>query len=107
MGRRVVSLFIIALIITAPAFAAWGDAMTVNGTGTLNPFSRLFDFLEQLFVGVAAGALVGAKFIIDIVKAYYRSDESPEAMKKAIMRFFLTIMIVLTAYGAIIWITTG
>lgn len=105
MRRRIIAVLAISVLALMPAMAAWGDSMTINGEVTANPFSRLFDFLEMVFFGAAAGLLLGAKFFIDIVKAYYRSDESPEAMKKAVMRFALTVIICLIASGVLFYVT--
>lgn len=102
-----ISVFImIALSAMAPLFAEageWGSDMN----GTENPFSVLFRFLQTILISAATGALVGCRFIINIVKAYYSSDEGGGgSYKKEIIKFVITVMIVMFG-GAIIGFVTG
>lgn len=107
MRRRVLFILILLVSVSMPLLAAWGDPMIIKGEVTVNPFSRLFDFLENIIFGVAAGALVMAKFFVDLLRSYWRSDESDSAMRKAVMRLLTTVLIATLAGGAILYITLG
>lgn len=100
-SRRFILIAVILIAAMLPLAAAWGDPMTIDGEETMNPFSRLLDFLEIVFIGVGAGILVSSKFFIDVVKAYYRSDTSSDTVKKVVLRLVLVVMIVISATAAV------
>lgn len=112
MGRKIrLILFIlmIAYSATAPMWAAAGDTMDMGGIlggQVVNPLSMPIDFFESILVGGAAGALVGSKFMIDIVRAYFNSDHGDsDAMRKAIIKFLTTVFIVIFASVILHYIT--
>lgn len=105
MRRRGIAILVLLIVTASILPASWGSPAKIGDSLVLNPFFRLFDFLEIILLGVWAGGLVAAKFFIDLIRSYYRSDESPDAMKKAVMRLILTVLIVLSATGIVYFVT--
>ena len=109
--RISVLLIITLLIAVSPVFADdstnWGsDYTTSEGEKVSNPFSTAFRFLQLVLVSAATGALVSARFAINMVKAYFASDSSEGAYKKELVKFLTTIGIVILA-GTILGYVTG
>lgn len=106
MWRKILAFSMVLFIMAVPVFAAdgaWGSEMN----GTSNPFSTLFRFLQTILISAATGALVGCRFIINIVKAYFSSDEgSGGSYKKEIIKFLIVVIIVMFG-GTVIGFVTG
>lgn len=97
-ARIIVMLFALT-IITCPVFAATpvslgDDYVTVNKTAVRNPFSLPLSLFESIIISGATGGLVASKFVIDIVRAYLSGDHETEALKKAVTKFLVTVMVV-------------
>lgn len=115
--KRIFILLAVLFVILSPLMAAdggsgsgdyvWGSDMN----GVSNPFSVAFRFLQMVLISAATGALVSARFIINIIKAYYSSDAQEGGYKREIIKLVTTILIVLFAgvtLGFITgWIPTG
>lgn len=109
MGRKIHLMLFILMITcsaTAPMWAAAGDTMETAGGKVDNPFYLPINFFEQIIVSAAAGALVGSKFMIDIVRAYLNSDHGDsDAIRKSIIKFLTTVFIVMFASIVLHYIT--
>lgn len=107
--RSILFILMIAIQTAVPVWAAAGDTMNMGsllGTKVENPFSLPINFFESILVGGVAGALVGSKFMIDLVRAYLNSDHGDsDAMRKAIVKFLVTVFIVMFASITLFYIT--
>lgn len=102
MRKTLSVLFFIALL-CLPVFAeANVDNFTVlmaDGSGTsASPFSGALNLILYMLTGAVVGMLFGAKFVINIVKAYGdRENGDGEALKKAIIRFVVAVGVIVLA----------
>ena len=105
MGKagKILAILAVLFIVAAPLWAAdgsgtapgLGDARNVNGSPTRNPFALPLSFFESIVLSAAAGGLVASKFIIDIVRAYMAPDREIETIKKAVIKFLITVFVVM------------
>ena len=87
--RTILLIMFVLMVASTPLLAAdeeWGSDMS-NGEAenVENPFSTAFRFLQAVLISAATGALVGVRFMINIVKAYYSSDSQEGAYKREIV----------------------
>lgn len=110
--RMVLVAMAVIVMAAAPLCAAdgsWGSDMSQTGdtkaSGVQNPFSVAFRFLEAVLISAASGALIGARFMINMVKAYYSSDSQEGVYKKELIKFLVTVAIVMFAGTTLSFIT--
>lgn len=114
------------MIITAPCFAETsfvtsGAASTKYESPTLtsstlhvpnsdyvtpNYFSGVFSFYTQVIAGGVAGALFSMKFAIEVMHSAMNDDSNPNGLKRAILRFFTHVIVVLVG-ATMIFIVIG
>ena len=117
--RTFILIAIMMAAVLMPALAAdeglsdWGNvapsgtsSSSATGAEVENPFSIGFRFLQAVLFSAAAGALVGARFMINMVKAYYSRDSQEGAYKREIIKFLITVAIVMFA-GVTLSFVTG
>lgn len=109
MWRTIFLIMCVLMMASVPLMAAdgeWGSNMT-NGEAedVENPFSTVFRFLQAVLISAATGALVGVRFMINIVKAYYSSDSQEGAYKREIVKFLITVAIVIFAGTTLAFVT--
>ena len=109
MWRTIFLIMLVLLSVSAPLLAAdgeWGSNMSsAKEKDVENPFSTVFRFLQAVLVSAATGALVGVRFMINIVKAYFSSDSQEGTYKKEIVKFLITVGIVMFAGTTLAFIT--
>lgn len=107
--RTILLIMFVLMVASMPLLAAdeeWGSDMS-NGEAenVENPFSTAFRFLQAVLISAATGALVGVRFMINIVKAYYSSDSQEGAYKREIVKFLITVAIVMFAGTTLAFVT--
>lgn len=95
--KRFFSIMCVLLIACTFVFAAQdaeaGDDTSGVSAAILN--------VVAICTGVVPGAVVAAKFIFDLVKAYISKEQDPELLKKTVVRLLITVGIMIL-YATII-----
>lgn len=97
------TLFMLAVVM-GPLFAA-EDFSVSNIGGKLgdveNPFGPLISLFQSWLTSFLFGALFAIRFAKDILNAYVDRNEHPEAMKRAVIRFAVTLVFVSVVFHMI------
>ena len=104
----------IITIIAAPCFAGEGVSLSSAEfnvpnspqSKVTNYFSGVFSFYTQVIAGGVAGALFSMKFAIEVMHSAMNDDSNPNGLKRAILRFFTHVIVVLVG-ATMIFIVIG
>ena len=113
MLKKILVFLLIGFVSISFVFAAEGTEGT-NGNGSKdlegdlkNPFANIFRMFVTVVLSATVGVFVASRFFMDLGSAYFNSDEHPGAVKQAVIKFLIVIIIVTSFSVVLIYLTSG